>query len=78
MCTKIDGVYDCIHVVLDKMEVVESRLDKLEKLANEKQCSPSYSDMVKICGSERLEKLEYMTSEDERKYRLLHVMVPHP
>ena len=64
--------------MLDNIEVVESRLDKLEKLANEKQCSPSYSDMVKISESEILGKLECMTSEDKRKYRLLHVMVTHP
>ena len=78
LCKKFDGVYDCIHVVLDKIEVVESRLDKLEKLANEKQCSLSYSGMVKTSESERLEKLEYMTSEDERKNRLLHVTITHP
>ena len=30
LCKNIDGVYDCIHVVLDKIEVVESKLDILK------------------------------------------------
>ena len=78
LCKKFDSVYECIHTMLDRMELIENRLEKLEKTENERPIIPSYSDMVNSNESERLEKLEYITSEDERKRRLLHVTLTHP
>ena len=78
LCKKFDSVYECIHTMLDRMELIENRLEKLEKTENERPITPSYSDVVNSNESERLEKLEYITSEDERKRRLLHVTLTHP
>ena len=75
---KLDNVYECISEILDGMEDFNERLTKLEQDSDVNRNTPTYSQIVKTSEAERIEKLEYAVSEEERKNRLLQVSITHP
>ena len=65
--------------VLDKVEDLDSRMSPLEKKVNTSISSYAIVSFNPVrLESERLEKLEYLSSEEERKRRILQVTVSHP
>ena len=75
---KLDVVYDCITNILDGMTVFEQRLTKLEKDSGASRNTATYSQVARTTEAERIEKLEYAMSEEERKKRMLQVSITHP
>ena len=75
---------DCMLGVLDRIETLENRLEVLEKgtsLRNyaEAAASPPAPDPPQSKPSnDRLDRLEFLASEDERKKRFLEVSIKHP
>ena len=74
-----------ILALLDRTESLELRVEKLEKERRDIEAgqAPTYASAVSqnlnvSNQSERLEKLEFDSSEDERKNRLLQVQITHP
>ena len=65
------------------LETVESRLHALEsKLNSHTPHTPTFANAVAhgqaVADNERLEKLEFQASENERKNRLLQITIAHP
>ena len=80
---KLDTVRSCMHQMFDTLEDFEARLTALEN----RETNPStYSDAVSVsrrsenrhADSERIEKLELSSSEEERRRKLLEVHLNHP
>ena len=85
------GVFaGCITSLLDRDESLESRIISLESWKNDtpspSRFPPPTNTYASVVGSEviqgnasgRLERLEFSSSEDDRKNKLLHVQVTHP
>ena len=74
---KLETVFDCLTGIFDRLDVVESRLDKLASAP-----PPSIPTYANVAGPQssniRLDKLEYVASEEERKRRSLDVTLTHP
>ena len=80
----------CITTLLDRVESLESRIIALESWKNDNPSPssppPPTTTYASVVGSEviqgnasgRLERLEYNSSEDDRKNKLMHVQVTHP
>ena len=89
---RLDNFWDIMSGILDKMEVIDDRLSKVErfeerliKLEENARQEPevqTYSAAVRSqpvpVDTNRIEKLEFLSSEDERKKRLLHSTITHP
>ena len=78
---KLNGIMDCVLGILDRMDALEERMNILENTSNEKGAPSSYSEVLVSNleeGNKRLEKLEYLGSEEERKKRTLEVSLSHP
>ena len=89
---RLDDFWDLMSGILDKMEVIDERLSKVEgleerliKLEENARQEPevqTYSAAVRSqpvpVDTNRIEKLEFLSSEDERKKRLLHSTITHP
>ena len=66
---------------LIKVEKLEDRILKIEeKSKNQPEDGQSYAGAVKSQpeNSNRIEKLEFLNSEEERKKRILHASITHP
>ena len=80
---KFDSLMNCVSGILNRLENIESRLATLE---NKETNQPSYSHAIQngIPGQNisvslpRIERLEFLSSEDERKNRLLQLTLTHP
>ena len=77
---KMDTVYECISEILDDMELedLDRRVTDLEKNGGTNRSTPTYSQVLMTTEAERIEKLEYAVSEEERKKRFLQVSITHP
>ena len=76
---KLDIFNQCILGIFERMDELESRVEKLEKnLVDSVTDPPSYSKVVKSSDGERIDKLEFLNSEENRKKRLLHATITHP
>ena len=85
--SKFDHLYSLIPAIVDSLDMFEERVSKLEeelfefKSASSKTSIPSptpYRDALASNDSERLNKLEFFNSEEERKKRSLEVCFTHP
>ena len=79
---KFNIVSDVILSVLDDMETFNTRLSTLETFVYESSKKPTYSEALTQSSQnsnvDRIEKLEYQASEDERRKKLLEATVTHP
>ena len=76
---KFEMFHECIYSILDTVEDLENRMSKLEGIVvNDRGATPTYSQALKSDESERLDKLEFLSSEVERKKRMLEVIITHP
>lgn len=84
---KLQSLQECVHGILDSMERLEDRVAVLEAGAaaiGQAGPSVSYADVaarVKDATAQsrgRIDRLEYMSSEEERKRRMMHVTICHP
>ena len=76
---KFEMFHECIYSILDTVEDLENRMSKLEGIVvNDRGATPTYSQALKSDESERLDKLEFLSSEVERKKRMLEVTITHP
>ena len=77
---KFDAFSSCILSLVDRVQTLESRIEVLEKNNEGKTYASVVTNSVcsKVDHSERLEKLEFNSSENERKDRSLHVQISHP
>ena len=76
---KLDGVFECVMELLDKVESLETRIECLENKQNER----SYAAVTSNTSSsedtiQRMDKLEFFNSEQERNKRSLEVSICHP
>ena len=80
LAKKFDTIIGCISELYDKMDNYEKRLEKLESPGNLSQPSRSYAAQAALPPPDetRLDKLEFATSEHERKSRMLEVSLTHP
>ena len=83
--SKLDLLVSSLLDIITKVEKLENRVLALEKkIENLPETPVSYADAVaknseiSKNSSARLSKLEYISSEEERKRRLLQVTVKHP
>ena len=78
---KLGVIVDSVLDVLDRMDALENRLNDIEDtLKKSKASEPSYANTV-ITGSSsnsRLDKLEYISSEEARKNRLIQISLTNP
>lgn len=78
---KFDTIISCLTGVFDKIDEIESRMNDLESRATIQQGS-LYADIAaappRPPDDARLDKIEYITSEEERKRRSLEVSLTHP
>ena len=78
---KFDSLMNCVSGILNRLENIESRLATLE---NKETNQPSYSHAIQngipneSVSLPRIERLEFLSSEDERKNRLLQLTLTHP
>ena len=79
---KFDSVFECLTGILDQMEEMESRIIKLEEAKNSPTVSEnpvSYASVLNTTTAvQRLDKLEYLSSEKDRMTKLLEVTLTHP
>ena len=80
---KLDSILDCVLSVLDNMEHFETRIGALEKKVADRIGSSSYAEVASNNSnlkdtSDRINKLEFKNSEEERKKRLLQISIKHP
>ena len=83
---KLDKLLDSFFGVVDVVESMEQRVAALEESRKMHTCPPqSYAAATTPTGLEqvnttddRLRKLEYQSSEEDRRKRLLQVSVTHP
>ena len=80
--TKLNSIYDCVLSVLDSVESLQNRVKALEDNSSS-QTTTSNTYSAAILGDaeksrQRLDRLEFLSSEDERKKRTLQVSVTHP
>ena len=77
---KMDKLLQILLVFLDKVGDLEQRIISLEN--HQSSTSKSYSTAVTSHNdspnNDRIERLEYLSSEEERKKRLLQVSLKHP
>ena len=70
---KLRTVYECVTEMLDKMEDIENRVSELEKKQSEKPPPPpiqTFSEALRSQTDNRINKLEYSASEQERNNRV--------
>ena len=82
---KLGTIIGSISQILDKVEVLESRIVALEEFrAKSERSISTYSETLTSNISNpqsplsRIDKLEFITSEDEKKSRLLQATITHP
>ena len=81
---KMDCFISCLTGVFDKVEELESKIEAIDKkLAEHNQPGPSYANVTSsqipaTIDKNRIERLEQITSEEERKRRQLEIVVTHP
>ena len=83
---KFGIISEVIVSVVDRVENLECRVSTLERKVNEwgsSQQNSGYADALRSApvennASERLSRLEYESSEEQRKDKLLHVQITHP
>ena len=76
---RMDKLFQILIMILDRVGDLEKRLFSLEN--RQSTPSQSYSSAVTHIDTpsiNRIERLEYLSSEDERKKRLLQVSIKHP
>ena len=77
---KIEGLFSTMDCVLDKLESLESRIEVLEK--SRASNADSYSSVVQRNINDndlnRVERLEYFASEQEREKRMCELTITHP
>ena len=74
---KFNAVYQVIGSILDRMEAIEAQVQKLQSPEVKNSETPSYAEVVKSDEGERLERLEYIASEEERRNRLNQISITH-
>ena len=78
---KFDTVCDCISNIFDRLDEVEKRIDSFVRRSEEQhtQTAETFSSIAaRPPDNDRLNKLEYVASEEERKKRQLEVTLTHP
>ena len=78
---KFDNALDCIAELLNRVESLEDRVANLEKKTDVVKPQPSYAQVFQnssMEGSKRINRLEYISSENERKNRVLQIQITHP
>ena len=80
---KLDVILDSMISIVDKVDSLENRVDefelKLKKIAEKPTYAASVINPAAFPVSvDRIDKLEYKSSEDERKERLLFINFTHP
>ena len=82
---KLDSLVSSLLDILSKVESLEDRVARLETTLADSSSNPrSFADVVAKNAeitkksSDRISKLEFTTSEEERKKRLLQVTIKHP
>lgn len=88
LAQKFESLYEIIPGIIESMEFLEDRVAGLEDKLCELQSKPSpsqvqvaptpYRDALFTNDSERLDKLEYLNSENDRKKRSLEVSLTDP
>ena len=78
--SKIEGLFSTMDSVLDKIECLETRIEILEN--NRASSMETYSSAVQRNMDEknlnRVERLEYFASEQEREKRICELTITHP
>ena len=77
---KFDLVLECLSETFDRLDSLEARMEELEKRQSENPSpQPTFSQVVaQPLDSERIDKLEFKASEEERHNRSLEVTLTHP
>ena len=80
--TKFNKVVDCVLQLIERVEDIEKRVGKIEKVKNAQPPTQTYADTVLsrpgTSTDTRIEKLEYNSSEAERNRRHLEVTITPP
>ena len=76
---KFDTVCECVSDFFDRMESLEKTVETLSKKPSPPPPPPSFASVLNNApDSVRIERLERVSSEDERRRRLLEVSITHP
>ena len=80
LAKKFDSIINSVMGVIDEVEDLRSRVSELEK-KSEQPRPASFARAAALPATnhdDRLEKLEYLSSEEERKRRILEITITHP
>ena len=80
---KFNTVIECVSEMIDRMEEIEDRVLLLEKNSSKTVITnvlpaPTFAEITKCETDNRIEKLEFASSDQERVRRLLQVTLTHP
>ena len=81
--TKLGEILNCVQILYDGFQNLEQRMDEIEQKVASANASyaaaaarPQNSE-PSMAAQGRVEKLEYMVSEEERKKRILQISITH-
>ena len=79
---KLDFLVECVVSVFDRLETLEDKVESLlSKEDSHRLSTQTYAHITRASGpsdEERLDRLEYLASEEERRKRQLEVVITHP
>lgn len=88
LAKKFNTLYEIFPEMIETIESLESRItaseERINKIENSLKTVPKpknptpFRDALVSCDSQRIDKLEYLSSEEERKKRSLEVLITDP